>query len=347
VDGEGVRHREPIGTDRKVAMSVLKAKEGAAVLKIHVGVSEDSRISFADFADEWFESSKGHWGADTAKVYRYILESSLKPAFSGALRSISPTRVEDFMAERLRAGRDKKTINQMVMVLKSIVLNAVDRGVLTKSSLHNSAGRPLVKPYKIPTTEAQWLRPDEVERVLAAVLEGGSCTRHPYHAFFVLAFNTGCRRGELMKLTRKQVNLAERTLTLPQTKNGSFRVVALNDTALDALRSLPGLVGDARSDERLFKFSKGAPTRQFREAAERCGIEGAHLHSTRHTFASLHAMNGAQSRQLAELLGHRDSRMAMRYQHLSDAAYRQQVVDAVQLGGRKAAKLEETSRRAG
>jgi integrase len=212
-------------------------------MKIHVGVAEDKKISFADFADEWHERSKGRWGAETAKTYRYILDTSLKPAFKGALRSITVAAVEDFMAERLRAGRDKTTINQMLMIVKSMLTKAVEWGYLTKSPLHNAAGKSVVKPYKVAKAEARWLRPEEIEAVLAAVLTGRSSKRELYHALFLLSFNGGFRRGELMGLTRKMVNLAERTITLPVTKNGSFRVVALNPVAMDAQRSLPGLVG--------------------------------------------------------------------------------------------------------
>jgi integrase len=181
--------------------------------------------------------------------------------------------------------------------------------------------------------------------VLEAVLTGRSPKRKLYHAFFVLAFNTGCRRGELMRLTRKDVRLGERTLTLPQTKNGQVRVVALNDLALEALASLPTPIG---ADGRIFAgFTEDTVSRQFKIAAEQCGIEGAHLHTTRHTFASHQALNGASGRVLMDQLGHNDPRMVKRYQRLGDLQQKIALVNAVQLGGRKATTPEETSRQAG
>jgi integrase len=69
-----------------------------------------------------------------------------------------------------------------------------------------------------------------------------------------------------------------------------------------------------------------------RRAAKRAGIEDFRLHDARHTFASYQAMAGIQQRGLQALLGHKDSRMTMRYSHLSDA-YLKAAVNAVNLGG--------------
>jgi integrase len=334
VDGEGRRHRQRIGTDRKIAETVLKAKEGAATLKIHVGVSEDDRISFADFADKWMERMAATWTPETLEGRKYIVERTFKPFFRGALRSITAAQVEDFRAERIRAERAPATVNNEVMILKCMLTAAVEWGLLTQNALHNTkTGKPAIKRLKVNETEARYLRAEEIDAVLAAVKSGRSRKRNIYHAFILLALNTGCRRGELMKLTRKHINLAEGTLTFPQTKNGRVRVVALNETALAALRSLPNLLGDAKGDERLFVgFSEDTISRQFALAAKRCGIDDAHFHTTRHTFASHQALAGATPRILAEQLGHADLRMSMRYQHVSDLANKKALVNAVQLG---------------
>ena len=83
VDGNGQRHRqEPIGLDKKVAQQVLKAKEGAAALKVQIGVSEDSRISFADFADKWLERMAAGWKPETLRTRTYTTTRSLNRSFA-------------------------------------------------------------------------------------------------------------------------------------------------------------------------------------------------------------------------------------------------------------------------
>ena len=54
-------------------------------------------------------------------------------------------------------------------------------------------------------------------------------------------------------------------------------------------------------------------------AARKVKIEDFRFHDLRHTAASWMRMNGADIHTVAQLLGHKDLRMAARYQHLSPA----------------------------
>jgi integrase len=128
-------------------------------------------------------------------------------------------------------------------------------------------------------------------------------------------------------VSRKSIDLQNEIATLTDTKNGETRHVRLNDTALDAIRSLP-----ARLDGRLFPFKDAhSISRSFRRAVERAQIENFRLHDLRHCFASYLAMAGVQGRALQELLGHNDARMTARYSHLSNN-YLRAAVNSVNLG---------------
>ena len=49
--------------------------------------------------------------------------------------------------------------------------------------------------------------------------------------FALLALNTGCRRNELLSLTRKTVDWQNKTIMLLETKNGEPKTLPLNDVA--------------------------------------------------------------------------------------------------------------------
>jgi integrase len=57
----------------------------------------------------------------------------------------------------------------------------------------------------------------------------------------------------------------------------------------------------------------------FARACKRAGIADFRFHDLRHTAASWLRMQGADIHTVAQLLGHKDLRMAARYQHLSPA----------------------------
>ncbi len=61
----------------------------------------------------------------------------------------------------------------------------------------------------------------------------------------------------------------------------------------------------------------------LRMMGTRCGASPIRFHDLRHTAASWLRMSGADIHTVAQLLGHKDLRMASRYQHLSPFWLRQ------------------------
>jgi len=125
------------------------------------------------------------------------------------------------------------------------------------------------------------------------------------------------RRGEILALRWIDVDLANSTIWLPQTKNGEGRCVYLNATAKAALESIAPQ--DGPSIARVFDFNADYVGQAFRAACEDAGIEDFRFHDLRHTAASWLRMTGADIHSVATLLGHKDLRMTARYSHLSPA----------------------------
>jgi len=106
--------------------------------------------------------------------------------------------------------------------------------------------------------------------------------------------------------------------------------VAINDTLLDVLRSLPSYPGTLRelaSSERRWVFPNATGTghldaknwyhRVWKPALETAGINDLHLHDLRHTTATrLLASPDVKLPEIAAALGHADTRMTERYAHL-------------------------------
>ena len=103
---------------------------------------------------------------------------------------------------------------------------------------------------------------------------------------------------------------------LPQTKNGEGRIVYLNNLALAAL----SCVGVGEPTDLIFSgMVPEAVSVAFARACRKVGVADFRFHDLRHTAASWMRMKGADIHTVAQLLGHKDLRMAARYQHLSPA----------------------------
>ena len=169
-----------------------------------------------------------------------------------------------------------------------------------------------VKSLKVPAGRVRYLQPTE----LRALLEASPEWLRPVIAVLV---STGMRRGEVLGLRWLDVDIANHRVLLPQTKNGDGRIVYLNQSASAALRSLP-FGADTKATDRLFGgITAEQVSVAFARACPKASIEDFRLHDLRHTAASWLRMKGADIHTVALLLGHKDLRMAARYQHLSPA----------------------------
>lgn len=93
----------------------------------------------------------------------------------------------------------------------------------------------------------------------------------------------------------------------------------LNQLAQAVIRSLP-LGPDTKPTDKLFPGINGDWLYQsFRKVCRNLSIEDFSFHDLRHTAASWLRMKGADIHTVAQLLGHKDLKMAARYQHLSPA----------------------------
>ncbi len=328
-DAEGVRVRKPAAGTARVAQEVLNHTLDK-VAREEIGII-DSSMSFKKFSEEWSHRVLKTVAVSTAIRWQGIIDNHLQPFFKGNLKSITMARGDDYVAARLEAKATPATVNREMGCLRHMMRRAVKWKHLARNPISEW------EPLEEAPGRTRFASEDEIERLLAACEKSRSRYLRP---FVLVSMNTGMRRGEILSLMRPQIDWANRIATIAKTKNGEEGKVPLNETAMEALRSLP-----IRIDGRLFPFKDGdAVSTAFRRACERAGIKNFRLHDLRHTFASHHAMKGKQQRALQALLRHKDTRMTMRYSHLTDS-YLRDAVDAVNLGGAKQGQRADTAPR--
>jgi integrase len=175
-----------------------------------------------------------------------------------------------------------------------------------------------VKRPRLPQGRVRFLSDEERDRLLRA------CQDSPCEALYpivIVAISTGARKGEILGLRWKDVDLVRSVAWLEQTKNGERRVLPLTHHAGDLIRRIGDRV-DRNPDDFVFPREDGAAPvdikKHFVRAVKEAGIEDFRFHDLRHCAASYLAMNGATLPEIAAILGHKTLQMVQRYAHLSD-----------------------------
>jgi excisionase family DNA binding protein len=235
-----------------------------------------------------------------------------------SLAKISTTQIE---AVKLRRAHEvsKGTVDKDLAVLKAFFNWCIGRGLAVSNPV-----RP-VKLFREDNARLRYLTLEEYDRLLQAAR---AIKTSPYlEEKIVLAAHTGLRRGSLFNLRWEQVDLVNRVMRVPRTKNGRTLSRPLNATALATLQKLDSARSPGSLSGYVFPHTtgthEGEPVKDikngFHAALALAEIDDFTWHDLRHTFASWLVMKGASLRSVGELLGHQSMKMTMRYAHLSPA----------------------------
>jgi site-specific recombinase XerD len=212
---------------------------------------------------------------------------------------------------------------------RSSLEKAVEEGLITRNP---SIGCKL-PPKK--NGEMKVLTQNEIVRLLNQAYDEG------YYEMFLLELTTGMRRGEILGLKWRDLNLEtgelniKRQLTtkgisVPKTKS-SIRTVLLPPDMLDLLREMkktakydwifpsPVKEGEPRNPT--------AITKRFRLMLERAHCKHVRFHDLRHTFATMALENGMDVKTLSAMIGHVSSETTLNiYSHVTDTMRAQAAV---------------------
>ncbi len=125
------------------------------------------------------------------------------------------------------------------------------------------------------------------------------------------AIETGMRRGEIVRLQWRDVDINRRVATLRDTKNSFDRDVPLSSQAMDILER-------QKKDRsgRVFSICADSITTAFTRITDRAGLHDLRFHDLRHEAASRFFERGFSVMEVSSITGHRDLASLKRYTHL-------------------------------
>ena len=170
---------------------------------------------------------------------------------------------------------------------------------------------------KVPKAKRRVLSRSEMERVLELLKDD------PLSPLVLTALYTGMRRGELVKLQCKHVDLETGIINLPAsiTKNARPRAISVHDRLRPVLQELV-----AQGKSTVFRMrATGKPmmrdyvSRHFSDVIKsQSGLEGVTFHCLRHTCATRLAAAGMTPLDLQRVMGHQSITTTMIYVNLAD-----------------------------
>lgn len=297
----------------------------------------------SDAADAFIEAKENAGlRPNTIEVYEFVLKGIQEHAPPGVnVRDVLPDHVRSYVhAPKEVAGEDEEVSNATKRHRHSHLATffrwAIEQGWADENPVEK-----VNKPRKEEKTKA-FFEPEDVEKVLNAIdayrkmrkdEPGPTPSDQWLKEIIVVAFGTGLRRGELLNLQWRDVDLENGRLFVRhrgdfKPKNGQERAVSLVGDALEMLRAMH----EARTpipNEPVFTDDNGESprpdrvTKRFKKYVRKAKLkdrEDLHFHSLRHSTASHLTMEGAPKEVVAEVLGHTTNRMADKYSHLSPGA---------------------------
>lgn len=275
----------------------------------------------------------------TAEAQKYTLADLFHRYKEEVLRGNKHERLHAFrfdaMARRPIGRVNLATITPGVLAkyrddrLKEVCTASVIRELACISAVINHARRewginmvnpvPLVRKPPSPKGRDRMATEEEMARLLA-VLEPVGKRSVWMKPLVLLALETAMRRGELLGLRWSDVNFADRTVTLWETKNGDKRLVPLSSKAVMLLQAMPRSI-----DGVVFPMNAPAVSKAWDTAVARAGLEDFHFHDLRHMAITAMAQKLPNIIELSAVSGHKSLAMLKRYYHPSAATLAQKL----------------------
>ena len=295
-------------TDKKLAeMIYYKAVTQVSDNKLVISDEKKER-TFKELVDKYRYSvfrELRNW--KKTECYLNQLEEFLGPY---ALSQINPALIDDFKQMRKQNGVTPATVNRQLTILRRMLNLARKRWMWIEQV------PPVEMEPRADKKRVRHLSFDEFHLLI-------NCCEDWLKDIVTVAAWTGLRRGNIINLQRSQVNLFAGTITLDgsEMKNEENLTFPLSTPAFEALKRAMKVTHLNSS----FVFCKEDGSsytgqqvhRGFKRALKSAGVKDFRFHDLRHCFASWNRQAGVDLDTLADLMGHKDTRMTRRYAHIT------------------------------
>jgi integrase len=304
------------------------------------------RVTLGDYlVERWLPAKRGQLRPSTFDSYARNIQNHVLPRVGSIpIQRLTPEDLDAFYAHLLTEGRlngsggglSAKSVRYVHGIIRKALADALRKGSVTRN-VADLADPP--KPSATRTRSMQVWTAAQLRQFLEEI--GG----HRLFPALYLAANTGMRRGEVLGLRWKDVDLDRSRLSVQQAlvnvayelqladvkTTTSRRTIDLDERTIGVLRSWrkaqleEQLLVGRRDDHDALVFAQpdGSPihpdyfSQVFERHMARSELPRIRLHDLRHTHATILLQAGVPVKVVSERLGHSSPAFTMTvYQHV-------------------------------
>lgn len=281
---------------------------------------EPSSMLLKDHIIDWFKSKKNSISIQTANTYEAYLKNRIIPYIGHVqLAQLSPVLLQNFVNELKDEGLASSSVKKIYSIVKGALDYAVNMELLPSN--------PITK-IQLPKDSKKAMAVWDIPEIQS--FQKAACLDRLYPAFY-LAITTGMRRGEILGLRWKDVDLEKEMLYVRQTlsKDGKLilpgaktsagiRSIKLSNDTIVLLKKHKTVVAKEKlshgpeyvDNDLIICTSKGSPVnpenfkRTFQRLIKEANVPSIRLHDLRHTHATMLLSSGINAKVISERLGH-------------------------------------------
>ena len=273
----------------------------------------NSDIPFSTLVEKYLEDCSLKLKETTFEGKKNVIDNKILPFFENVkICDITPLAINEwqntllsYKAENGKGYRPTtlKTINNQMSAIMNYAVK-----------YYGLAGNPCKAAGAIGKSRADemqiWTK-DEYDKAIC--LE-----KKPYYKIaFDILFYSGIREGELLALTPADIlpdmsiNIdktfvvinGERKVTPPKTPR-SVRNVSIPEFLYAEIEEYISMLYGIQPDERIFTYTKGGLTTEFKRLTKKAGLPEIRIHDLRHSHASMLINMGINLLDISRRLGH-------------------------------------------
>ena len=335
LDGKPKRKQFSAKTEKEVKRKLAEFKKNRSIFDN----VQNPQITVADYAKRFLAFKKSALKPTSYQRLNSTIDTYVIPNFNYTLFSELTTQNIQNLINEISEKKSYSTAKKIYDCLNAMYKYDLGLPPQQQTAKFNPCANVIINKNAFnisAVNDIKYFTDEEIIKIQSEIYrcnDKNGTLIYPYGLLYIIILNTGLRIGEILAITRKDIDLDNKTLTInknavqiknedgkgytviiqnnPKTFSGN-RVLSLNNMCINAINALFEIFPN---QEYLALNSNGKPVtpqnaeKTFSQILKVCNIDskGRKCHALRHTFATKLFEQGIDIKMVSHILGHSSS----------------------------------------